>query len=333
MAQPAEGGFMLTDDDRELIAAQYADRAQLRPVLDAVLGAAWSLREVSVQVRKTVVSLVSPRRTFAVLQARTKQRLDMGLRLDEIEPHGRLLPARDLGASTVRIALASPADVDREAIEWLRLAYEQSTAPPPPRKRPAPRPPAERRPLVVRIQGFDLPGRSCRPEPCESGYENIHVGIRDDRADAEGLAVPGQRWVATELVPGDAQSANWDFAVTIRRGEDRIDFGGHAVRGDRSDRHLGLIWGEVPGDGTFQLFRGAKLRLVDVDQGLIEQAWQPGFALVARVRLTDARGNPICARVRPPDIEWSAERRPDVRPAAIARENAVGDRAPGQRDA
>jgi hypothetical protein len=78
------------------------------------------------------------------------------------------------------------------------------------------------------------------------------------------------------------------------------------VRGDRSDRHLGLVWGEVPGDGTFRLFRGAKLRLVDVDQALVERAWQPGYALVARVRLTDARGNPICARVRPPDIEWLA---------------------------
>jgi hypothetical protein len=333
MPQPPDGGLLLTGEDRELIAAQYADRPQLRPVLDAVLGAAVSLGDVSVQVRKTVVSLVSPRRTFSVLQARTRKRLDMGLRLADIGPHGRLLPARDLGASTVRIALAIPADVDAEAIDWLRLAYEQSTAPPPPRKRPAPRPRAERRPLVVRIDGFDLPGRSCRPDPGGAGYDNVHVGIKDDRADAAGLAVPGQRWVATELVPGDATSASWEAAVTIRRGEDRIDFGGHSVRGDRTDRHLGLIWGEVPGDGTFRLFRGAKLRLVDVDQRLIEQAWQPGFALVARVRLTDACGNPICARVRPPDIEWSAERRPEVRPAALARENAVGDRAPGQRDA
>ncbi|MGN6680256.1 MAG: DUF5990 family protein, partial [Streptosporangiaceae bacterium] len=136
-----------------------------------------------------------------------------------------------------------------------------------------------------------------------------------------------------DVGPGPAQSAKGACAATLRRGAYRSDWGGPAGRGPPRDRHLGLIWGEVPGDGTFQLFRGAKLRLVDVDKGLIEQAWQPGFALVARVRLTDACGNPICARVRPPDIVWSAERRPDVRPAAIARENAVGDRAPGQRDA
>jgi hypothetical protein len=54
------------------------------------------------------------------------------------------------------------------------------------------------------------------------------------------------------------------------------------------------------------VFRGAKLRLVDVDPGLIEQAMRPGYTLVARIRPTDARGNPICARVHPPCLTWSA---------------------------
>ena len=308
MPQLPSDVYLFPDDDRELIAGQFADRPQLRPVLDAVLAAATSLGEVSVRARKTMVTLVSPRRTFAVLQARTKHRLDMGLRLPGVEPHGRLLAARDLGSSTVRIPLETAADVDADMTGWLRRAYEESIAAPPPRKRPAPRPPAERRPLVVQIEGFALPGRSCSPVPGGSGYQNVHVAMGNDRAGVTGLPVPGQRWVATELVPGDAKSATWEVMVTIRRGADAIDFGGPSVRGDRSDRHLGLIWVEVGDDGTFRLFRGAKLRLVDVDQRIIEQAWQPGFALVARVRLTDARGNPICARVRPPDIEWSARR-------------------------
>jgi hypothetical protein len=42
-----------------------------------------------------------------------------------------------------------------------------------------------------------------------------------------------------------------------------------------------------------------------VDPGLIEQALRPGHTLVARIRLTDARGNPICARVHPPYLTWS----------------------------
>jgi hypothetical protein len=38
-------------------------------------------------------------------------------------------------------------------------------------------------------------------------------------------------------------------------------FGGQLVPGKRDDRHIGLAWGEVAADGTFQLNREAKLRL------------------------------------------------------------------------
>jgi hypothetical protein len=55
-------------------------------VLDAVLAALPALGPVTVQARKTCVSLVTPRRTFAVAQARTKSRVDLGLRLDRERP-------------------------------------------------------------------------------------------------------------------------------------------------------------------------------------------------------------------------------------------------------
>jgi len=44
-----------------------------------------------------------------------------------------------------------------------------------------------------------------------------------------------------------------------------------------------------------------------VDPALIEEAMRPGHRLVARIRLTDPRGNPVCARVDPPALVWSAE--------------------------
>ena len=95
----------LTAEADELIAGQYADRPQLRPVFDAVLTALPAVGPATVQARKTMVSLVTPRRTFAVIQATTKTRVDLGLRLEHERPGGRLLAARDLGAATVRIAL------------------------------------------------------------------------------------------------------------------------------------------------------------------------------------------------------------------------------------
>lgn len=175
-----------------------------------------------------------------------------------------------------------------------------------PRRKPDPRPKADPRPLIVVIEGFDLPGRSCNPEPGGTVHQNVHVGLCSRSKDRTGLViVPSRRWHAAEPVPGDAPSARWEVPVVVRRGETGIEFGGPFARGDRADRHLGLAWGGVPGDGTLRLFRGAKLRLVDVDPALVEEALRPGNRLLARVRLTDTRGNPICARVRPPDLTWT----------------------------
>jgi len=306
---------VLTGEARELIDGQYADRPHLRPVLDAVLAALPGLGPVTVQARTTLVSLVTPRRTFAVVQATTKNRVDLGLRLDDVPPGGRLLAARDIGAATVRIGLSAPGDLDEEALGWLRRAYEENTAPAPPR-RPARRPAPKAGQLTVVIEGFDLPGLTCRPEPGGPGHHNIHVALTGPRKDRRGtagpgedgpwLVLPGRPGLAFEPVPGDAPSARWEVTVTVRRDQDGFDFSGPFVRGDRADRHLGLAWGDAPGDGTLRLFRGAKLRLADVEPRLIEEAMRPGHQLLARVRLTDARGNPVCARLRPPAITWSA---------------------------
>jgi hypothetical protein len=301
-------GTALTAEAEQLISGQYADRPQLRPVLDAVLALLPALGPVTVQARRTQVSLVCPRRTFAWVQPTTKHRVDLGLRLADAGPAGpagRIRAAREVGAASVRIALSEPGDVDDEVLGWLRRAYDENTAPPPPRP-PARRPAAKLGPLTVVIEGYDLPGLTCQPEPDGTVHRSIHVAVSGRGTDRPALVVPGNPWLACEPIPGDSRSARWEVQVTVRRGSEGFDFSGPFVHGDRTDRHLGLAWGDVPGDGTLRLFRGAKLRLVNVEPGLIEDAMRPGHQLVARVRLTDTKGNPVCARVRPPAIAWSA---------------------------
>jgi hypothetical protein len=296
----------LSADAAELIEGQYADRPHLRPVLDAILAVLPELGPVTVQARKTIVSLVTPRRTFAAVRATTRDRVDLGLRLDDAVPGGRLHAAGNVGGGgvTVRVPLTGPKDVDAEVRGLMRRAYAENVAPPPPR-RPARRPGAKVGTMTVVIEGSELPGRACRPEPDGRGHENVHVALGGRSTDRPALAVPGRPGMAIEPVPGDAPAARWEMPVTVRRDEDGFDFAGPFVRGVRDDRHLGLIWGDLVGDRTLHLFRGAKLRLVDVDPGLIEQALRPGHTLVARIRLTDAKGNPICARVHPPYLTWS----------------------------
>ena len=296
----------LTADDRELIEGQYADRPQLRPILDAVLALLPGLGPVTVQPRKTLVTLFTPRRAFAAIRATTRDRVDLGLRLDDAVPGGRLRAAGNVGGGgvTVRVPLTGPGDVDDEVRELIRRAYAENAAPPPPR-RPARRPGAKAGTITAVIEGSELPGRTCQPGPDGPRHENVHVALGGRATDRLAVPVPGRPGLGIEPVPGDAPAARWEIPVTVRRDDDGFDFGGPFVRGVRDDRHLGLIWGDLMDDGTLRLFRGAKLRLVDVDPGLIEQALRPGRELVARIRLTDAKGNPICARVHPPYLTWS----------------------------
>lgn len=288
----------------DLVAGQYSDRPQLRPVLGALLAALPALGPVTVQARKTFVSLVTPRRTFAVVQATTKSRVDLGLRLEHERPGGRLLAARNLGAATLRIPLTRPDEVDAEVLGWLRRAYEENAAPPPAR-RAARRPAPVLGPLTVVIEGRGLPGLTCPADNSGHSHHNVHVALCGPRKDGRrqggdrpALVMPDRPWLATEPVPGDSPSARWEVPVTVRRDADGFDFSGPFVRGDRTDRNLFLAWGDVPGDGTLRLFRGSKLRLTDVDPRLVGEAMRPGYQLVARIRLTGARGESA--------LTWSA---------------------------
>src|SRR5467141_2643991 len=116
----------LTATADELIDGQYTDRPQLRPILDAVVKAAVGLGDVTIQARKTYVSFVSPRRTFARVQPTTKDRVDLALRLDGEKPGGRLHPSKIHETMPVQIGLTSPKEVDAEALRFLQRAYRES---------------------------------------------------------------------------------------------------------------------------------------------------------------------------------------------------------------
>ncbi len=145
--------------------------------------------------------------------------------------------------------------------------------------------------MKVRIEGRDLPGRSF----CSVGeqMENVHVGTQVGREPAD-------------LVPADVPSASWDLEVRVVVTDDgALDFRGPAVQGKRGERFLYLTWGDVKDDGTFAMFRRAKLMLDRIDPSLVQRAEDGGRTLVADIVLTDGWGHPMCARVDPPALTWS----------------------------
>jgi Family of unknown function (DUF5990) len=170
------------------------------------------------------------------------------------------------------------------------------SAPPPPR-RPARRPAPEIGQITVVIEGAGLPGLSW--PGADEMHPNVHIGLAVKGKEAAGLVVPGNPWLASGPVPGDAPSARWQAVVTVRRDADGLDFAGPNVRGDRTDRNLFLPWGEVRDDGTMRLIRGSKLKLGRVEPRLIEEAMRPGHRLVVRLRFTGSDEERI--------PRWSAE--------------------------
>jgi hypothetical protein len=156
-------------------------------------------------------------------------------------------------------------------------------------------------PLTVVIEGSDLPGLTC-PSDAAGEHHNVHIALYTKSKQRPTLVIPGDPWLATEPVPGDAPSARWEIPVTVRRDEDGFDFSGPYVRGDRGNRHLGLAWGDIHDDGTLQLIRSSNLRLTGIDPRLVEEAMRPGHQLVARIWLTNTQGKTA--------LTWSA------RPAA-----------------
>ena len=181
-----------------------------------------------------------------------------------------------------------------------RARRRRAPAPPGHRARMAMSPDAAKRPLRIRIEGTSLPGRTF----CE--HQNVHVAVQC-------------RSEPVDPVPGDAAEAIFEFAIDVLPTDDGgWDFRGPYVHGKRGERFLYLTWGDCAPGGEFAMFRRAKLHLSCLEPALIKAAAAPDHHLVARLGLTDAKGGPRCASLRPPALSWTAEPHPPDSPRTTA---------------
>ena len=121
------GAYLSRPPDDELVAAQYAGAKEaLRPVYEPLLAAITALgADVAVSPRKTYVSFDRARQ-FALVQASTRTRVDLGVRLDHATATERLAAAGSFGSGNIthRVGLTVPEEVDAEVRGWLRAAYD-----------------------------------------------------------------------------------------------------------------------------------------------------------------------------------------------------------------
>jgi Family of unknown function (DUF5990) len=152
--------------------------------------------------------------------------------------------------------------------------------------------------VQIRIEGVDLPGLSCGPSGDRpDGHHSVHVGVQRRGRPGEFL----------DLTPGDAPQATWILDCTVAASDGGVDVKGPYIQGPPGGRFIYLSWGTVDAPGSFEMFRRAKLWLDAVPAMVMDQAVAGGL-LVGRLGLTDPKGHPLCASVRPPVIEWSAGR-------------------------
>ena len=150
--------------------------------------------------------------------------------------------------------------------------------------------------MQIQIEGTDLPGSSCGPSPdVPQGHRNIHVGVQRRNRREELLG----------LVSADAARASWTLDCSVDIGGAAADVTGPYIQGRPGARFSYLSWVTVDESNSATMFRRAKLWLDGgVPSETLISAARSG-RLLGRLRLTDAKGNPLCASVRPPSIEWS----------------------------
>jgi len=143
--------------------------------------------------------------------------------------------------------------------------------------------------MRIVIEGRDLPGSEFVSDGVP--LHNVHVAVQ---IGAEPVG----------LVRGDADRARWELDVRTVTVDGQIDLRGPAVHGKKGERFLYLTWGDVGPNGSFGMFRRAKLMFGDIEPELLAAAAADDGVLVASLPLTDEKGCPRCARVKPPAIAW-----------------------------
>jgi hypothetical protein len=139
--------------------------------------------------------------------------------------------------------------------------------------------------ISIRIHAQNMPSAWCR----EHGVSHLGISRAKEVVDA----------VSTE-----ESEAEFHLGVDAVRKPDGIDFRGPYVFGRRGERFLYLNWGR-PSDAGWSGEGGGrvKLQLLAIDAALIESALDGGV-LVADLDLSNAKGGPVYATVRAPQLTW-----------------------------
>jgi len=137
--------------------------------------------------------------------------------------------------------------------------------------------------IALEIVCTDLPG---------AGNSHLHLGIQRDKVTIEAATAESERIV---------------FKPTLRarlNADGSVNFLGPFAQGPKAERFIYLVWSTTDGDVPGAMTGRIKLHLNHLHWRSVQKAATGNKPIRVRLALTNAKGNPVMASVRPDVAKW-----------------------------
>lgn len=115
-----------SENTDELIVSQYKGKEHLKAYYDLLLAEVNKFEgEFEIAPKKTYVSL-KRKKQFVILNPASKTRFEIGFNLKGVEPKGKLEAEKPNGICSHKINLANIDEIDKEVMDWIKMAFERA---------------------------------------------------------------------------------------------------------------------------------------------------------------------------------------------------------------
>ena len=116
-----------SEEEEDLVATQYKGKEDLLPIYNKLISIVNNHGgDIQIVPKKGSVSIIR-KRQYALIKPATKTRIDLGLKIKDKAPQGKLENSGPFGAMcTHRVKLSNVDDINSELLEWLQEAYDKS---------------------------------------------------------------------------------------------------------------------------------------------------------------------------------------------------------------
>ncbi|MEJ5223255.1 MAG: DUF5990 family protein [Anaerolineales bacterium] len=121
-------------------------------------------------------------------------------------------------------------------------------------------------------------------------YNDLRLGIQEKKEVKQDVAC-------------SVRQARFMFALDVEIEGESVRFRGPVVQGTPGDQFVYLVWGKRDGE-MWTTIRRLKVPLSNIGVERITRAIETNQPLAMRIVMTNSRGEPISASLKPNQFEW-----------------------------